>query len=344
MHGWRQLARVGAMLAIPVLAGAQAATTATGELTGRITTAAERPVGGATIRLIQGATVRETRADDDGRYRLTGLADGNWIQSVQAVGYQRSVGRIAFAGPRMERDVALVRLPTQLDSVVIAGRWSGLRIVVGDAAAQTALADARVRIVGPQDTSAITDASGRVEFERTPNADVTFTVERDGFARRIVQAKVPARGAAEVIVTLDSAGPKVNDEMEWQDMRLRLRAAGVRAFQVGRDEVLRSGASALKDALRTSPAMTRQGVVAARDACVFIDGVAKPGLPIDGISVDLVDFVEVYPFGSDHSRTLALRWPPGGVCGAPNGGVEELHHQRDKVQYVVVWTRKGRRP
>lgn len=326
-------------LALPLARPAAAQTPATGELSGRVTTGADRPLIGATVRLQQGATVRETRSGLDGRYRLTGLADGSWIFSVQAVGHRRSVGRVEFTGPTMTRDFVIERLPTQLDSVVIRSDWSGVRLAVGDAAALTPLRGAKVRVVVPNDTTHLTDAAGRTEIERPANADVTLTVEHPGFARRIVQAKVPARGALDLVVTLDSAGPRVNDEMQWQDMIQRLRWAGPRAAQVGRDELVATGMSSLRDAINRSPSVIRTTATLIRTACVFVDGVPRPGFPAEMIDVDQVEFVETYPPGSEGSNNLRLRWPSGGQCGAPIGGYEELRDKRDLIEFIVVWTR-----
>lgn len=329
-------------LALPCTSRGQAAVT--GELTGRVLGAADRPLIGATVRLQQGTTVLEVRSGDDGRYRVTGLADGSWIFAVQAVGYQRAFGRLAFVGPRMERDFTLERVPTMLDSVRVRGDWSGLRVTVGDAARHTALAGARVRVIVPGYTTVLTDATGRFDLERAAGADVTFLVTHPGFARRLMQARVPARGAAELLVMLDSAGPPINNEMQWADMVQRVRQAPPRAIMLGREELLQTGAKSLKGAIDASPSVAREGMPSiARDACVFIDGVAMPGFPVHGITALDVDFVELYPTGTEHSGTLALRWPPNGVCGDPVFDHEERRDPTFKFQYVVVWTRSGGR-
>jgi hypothetical protein len=49
-----------------------------------------------------------------------------------------------------------------------------------------------------------------------------------------------------------------------------------------------------------------------------------------------VEFVELYPAGTDLTRTLALKWPPRGACG---NGVSTVSGSRNSqtVQFVSVW-------
>jgi hypothetical protein len=77
----------------------------------------------------------------------------------------------------------------------------------------------------------------------------------------------------------------------------------------------------------------------ARSACVFVDGVARPALPVDMVDPQRVEFIEVYAGGADRSGLLARRWPPRAECGAGGSPLRNVGNTQ-VVQFVVIWTRR----
>lgn len=326
------------------LAGALSAQAPSGQtLEGRVVRSDSVPVAGASIRAMQGPTVHVVRSDDAGHYRITGMADGSWTVAVQAVGHVAFFERLTYAGPAMRRDFILKRVQTELDPVLVEGAWSGVRGLVADDRDLAVLADAKVTVVNSTSAAIVTDSSGRFSFEHRAGGVALLRIERAGYARRMLQIEVPERGAAQVVVRLDTVHYSLNDVADWQDMQLRLRSATLRAASVGREELERTGAGGLEQALIASPSIVKKAVVVERRACLFVDGVPKPNMTVAQIPVAIVDFVEAYPEGSEMSNTLERRWPRGAVCGDPTS--QMFMHGGDRIaQYIAVWTRPVKPP
>lgn len=65
-------------------------------------------------------------------------------------------------------------------------------------------------------------------------------------------------------------------------------------------------------------------------------------MPIDAIPTEDIDFIELFPVGTEHCATLAKRWPPRAECGARSPGYERGDRDPNWVVYVSVWTRTRR--
>ncbi|MEQ1833378.1 MAG: M56 family metallopeptidase, partial [Candidatus Eisenbacteria bacterium] len=142
------------------------------------------------------------------------------------------------------------------------------------------------------------------------------------------------------LVPLDTTLQAPRDLWIWRDLDQRLKFATPRSVQVSRDEIEATDAVSLGAALGLTRSGASRGVVINRRACVFVNGVARPGYPVDAIDAGDVEFVEAYPPGSDLTRTLALRWPPGATCGVPDGTIQaHSAGARQVVQFVAVWLR-----
>lgn len=310
-------------------------------LAGRVVGPDSQSVAGATVRVMQGATTHVVRTDDAGRYRVGGMADGQWTAAVQAVGFVSFFERFAFAGPSMEREFRLKRVQTELDPVLVEGNWSGVRGFVSDDRDLATLAGARITVVSKTGERLETDSSGRFELERPAGSVVMLRVEREGYARRLVKVEVPERGAARLVVRMDTLYEPRNDFADWQDMQERLRTADNRSAFVGREEIEAMGAKGLGPALAATPSVTRSAIVVDSRACVFVNGVPKPEVTVAALSTMDVDFVEVYMKDSNMLRTLNARWPQGSLCGQPTD--EMFTFGRDTyAQAVLVWTRPPR--
>lgn len=343
----RRLAFVLLAWCTPALLGAQ--TPRAGMLTGRLIGPDSTPVRDAMVRATRGPRTVLARSNADGVYRLTGLGAGEWTVAVRRLGFTPFVERVDFDARGMRRDYILRELVVTLDPVLVAERWSGVRGVVGDIRYLSPLPDARVRVVGG-DTITRTDGAGRFAVALAPGAEVVLRIEREGYARQLVTATVPRDGYVELDVPMDTLRDARRDQLVWEDLDRRLKFATVRAARVGREELARSDASRLDAALNEAPSAVRAGVTVTRAACLFIDGVPRPGMTVDAVLAGDVEFVEVYPPGADLTNTLALRWPPRAECGAPGGfqrggaGAAVRPGSRrgtdpQLAQFVVVWTR-----
>jgi hypothetical protein len=318
-------------------------------LTGKLVGPDSQPIAGATVRATQGPRTLVARTNDDGVYRITEMGEGNWTVAARSLGHVATVERLTFDPRGMRRDFQLERAATRLDPVLVASRWTGVRGVVGDVRLLTPLSDARIEVIGGRDAKVSTGTDGLFAVALEPGTEVVLTVEREGYARRVVTATVPASGYIELDVPLDTLREQRRDWLAIEDLDRRLKFASARSAVVGRDEIERTDAGGLDAVLTESPSLARKGITVSRASCLFVDGIARPGTPVDAIPAALVEFVEVYPAGTDATNSLAIRWPPRGECGAP--GVSRAAAGRrvaagsrrytdpQVAEFVVIWTK-----
>ncbi len=310
-----------------------------GLLVGRVTDPAGAPVADAILRATQGARTVLAEADGDGDFRLSGLAGGTWTIAVRRLGFRPVAVDIEMPAEGLRRDFTLERAISALDPQLIAAKWTGVRGIVGDARRIAPLAGARVRLLGSDATTG-SDSAGAFALPLPGGREILLRVERVGFAARLISVAVPEDGYVELEVALDTVLQAPRDQWMWRDLDQRLKFATPRSVQVSRDEIESTDAVSLGGALTLSRSVASRGLVINRRACVFVNGVARPGYPVDAIRAGDVEFVEAYPPGTDLTRTLALRWPPGAECGVPDGTIQaHAAGARQVVQFVSVWLR-----
>jgi hypothetical protein len=90
-------------------------------------------------------------------------------------------------------------------------------------------------------------------------------------------------------------------------------------------------------------------------ACLFVDGIPRPGATIRDFPIEEIEAIEVYgpPMNrSDPTGTLASRWPRGAMCGMASGARAafaggrvpatpfNLSSSAVRIQFVMIWLRK----
>lgn len=340
----RTIARTGAV----ALALAGALLTATplsaqqlrpGLLVGRVLDSDGAGVSDVVLRATQGPRTILAYSEGDGDFRLGGLGGGMWTVSIRRLGFRPLAVEVELPGDGLRRNFTIERTTATLDPALVSANWSGVRGLVGDARRVTALAGASVRLLG-SDATVGTDSSGTFALPLPGGRDVLLRVERAGFTTRLVSASVPAEGYVELDIALDTAARASRDYWIWRDLDTRLKFATPRAVQVSREEIAATDAGSLGAALARSRSVARVGIRITQRACVFVNGIAKPGYPVDAIDADDVEFVEAYPPGTDLTRTLVMRWPPGGECGVPDRTARlPAADPRLTAQFVSVWLR-----
>lgn len=326
-------------LAAPLSRALDAQPLRAGLLSGRVIDTAGAPVANAVLRATQGARTVIAEADGDGDFRIAGLAGGMWTVSIRRLGFRPVALDIEMPAEGLRRNFTLEGNAPTLDPQLIAAKWTGVRGVVGDARHVAPLAGAQVRLLGSDATTA-SDSLGHFALPLPGGRDIVLRVERAGFAARLISVAVPENGYVELDVPLDTTLQAPRDLWIWRDLDRRLKFATPRSVQVSRDEIAATDAASLGGALSLARSVASRGVVINRRACVFVNGVARPGYPVDAIRANDVEFVEAYPPGSDLTRSLALRWPPNATCGVPDGTIQaHSAGARQVVQFVGVWLR-----
>lgn len=311
-----------------------------GLVLGRVVDLEGAPVSSAILRATQGARTVLAETEEDGDFRLGGLSEGVWVIAIRRLGFRPLVVEVELPATGLRRDFTLEPTTVVLDPMLVAAKWTGIRGVVGDARRIAPLAGATVRILGG-DGAAGSDTVGNFALPVEGGRAVVLRVERAGFETKLITVVVPPEGYLELDVPLDTVLRDAKDAWVWRDLDQRLKFATPRAARITREEIERTDAVSLGVALPLTEAVIRTGVVITRRACIFVNGVARPGFPVDAILAGEVEFVEAYPPGADLTRTLALRWPPNAPCGVPDGTVRpSAAGARQVAQFISVWLRQ----
>lgn len=325
----RRMAWLVGGLGVLVSASAGAQDSPLRDISGRVTGPDGQGVASVLVRAQRGDDVREARTDSLGTYRIVGAWAGTWTVTMRRIGYVADSTTVTVSDDaRLDRQLA--RAAVRVDGRVITERWTGVHGVVGDRNYQP-LTGATVEVVGRKDTQAVTP-EGQFALPKQAGGSVLLRVSAPGHDARLVSALVPPDGAVELSVLLDVASETAISDVVAGELDLRMTWSSPMAARITRAEVLAADTRDLRLALELAPSINARGIRVARTACVFVDGVARPGWPIDAIRPETVEFIEVYGGGAERTGILARRWPPRAECGAggaPGG------------QYVVVWTHKA---
>ncbi|MBX3131907.1 MAG: carboxypeptidase regulatory-like domain-containing protein [Gemmatimonadaceae bacterium] len=307
-----------------------------GTLSGRVTDADAKPVQGAIVIAQADGVTQQTRSDTAGVYALPGLRQGSWGVTARILGFAPDSAEVLVGSGVTRHDVRLQRVAV-LGERVIAAQWTGMIGVVGSAQHRP-LANASVRVVGKRTVETVNDGGG-FAIPWPGDQNVVLRVTSPGYRDRLVAARVPPDGAVEVVVQLDSGRGVGAYALMADELQRRISWAGTNAAFVTREELLSAGTNDAMRALEGTPSFTRKGLVIDRNACLFVNGLPRPGFPLDSVDPETIEFIEVYPAVGEHSGVLRARWPRGAECGAP-GSFRRRASPYQKVAYVVVWTRE----
>lgn len=307
-----------------------------GAVIGIVRDAAGVPLGDATVRVTRGTSTHIFTTGNNGRYRFGGLVDGVWALSAQRIGFTPFVTEVSVNADGIARDIVLTATTRTIDSVLVSARWTGVRGIVYDARRFVPLERAEATVMGSRRADS-SNADGTFAIELPRGQTALVRVERAGFLPVMRSVAVEDGRYVELDIPLDTANPAPKNLMDVEDLERRLRMAGAFAVMIGREELQKTGAKSVLDAMIETPSGRRKNLVIGRDACVFVNGRARPGFPIDAVWVEDVEFIEVYPGGSELSNTLARRWPPGAPCGVPSFTPQRGQTSKGRARVVSVW-------
>ena len=295
---------------------------------------AERPIAEAIVSL-EGHDGPQVRTNREGIAAIVSVKAGSYRLRAIRAGYLPIVRQLSIAAT--DTIVTLVMTPTaaRLSEVqIIASRATGVFGKVARAKDWTTIADATVTVFGGRTLRS--DSTGSFEMPELRAGAYLLRVERDGFVPQMRSVSVPDSGAVEVAVLLDSGAVRPLHPPLLVELGQRQRWRGIDSAIIPRDELTRYARATLTSAIRGSPSFVVKGLRIENDACLFVDGVPRPGWPVDAFAPEQVEAVEVYAGRSETSRTLGRRWPAGTPCGSSTA-VGRTTRRSDQVTMVVIW-------
>ena len=309
-----------------------------------------RPLAGVLVTLGVGPTARTTRSDESGSFGFQKVLPASYELSVRRLGYEAASLTIAVVGDTSVQ-VPLHRA-VALDTMRIRAAPQAIFGVVASATDLRPLGRATVQVFGTSSGEVTTDSTGHFFYDLQTPGSYVVRARAQNFGSQTLSVTVGKSGAAEVALLLDSAsGPSESMlEQAYGDFRSRLMRRDYQSALIPRSDLLSHADRGLLASIMDSRSFGTRGLRVSEAACLFVDGVPRPGFPIEAIDPQDVEAVEVYSSTSDRSRTLAERWPKGmpvpATCGST--GMPRLNESggyspgaprqpTDIVRWVVVW-------
>lgn len=293
------------------------------------------------MTLTSPAGARETRTDETGAFTLTRVAAGQYALDVRRLGYEQVRQTIEVRGDTTVL-IDLTRVAA-LDTVRVRAANQGIYGVVGTASALRPL-QASVQVVGASGTTVQTDSSGRFFVELKTPGVYLVRARSPGFAPQAMSVTLVKDTGVEVALLLDSAttGEGARYEMGWADFneRAHYRVPSRSSIVPGTD-LAPNAAARLVDAVRMGKSFVKSGLRFSSNACVFVEGLPKPGLSINAFDPNEVLAVETYGPNlprrpaPDGTGMLLKAWPRNAPCG--DTGLPYSTPGDEVVYWVVVW-------
>jgi hypothetical protein len=303
-------------------------------LSGTVVNETGRPIEQAQVLLNPGTGQRELRTDRDGAFRFVGVSPGSHRLRVLRIGFQPRDTTVT-ASDSGTIVISLVRL-TSLSEVAVRVRPSGVYGTILERDSLRPIPGARVELMGAR-VSDTTDASGAFAMGNARTGTFMLKVTHPMYDVRVLSVRVPRDSGVGIDIVLRAGSAALANHMEglWFDMAQRINWKGVNAAVVGRDELAGHGNS-LDMAIKFAPSFAKPGLVIDERACVFVDGMPRPGASIRDFAVDEIESVEAYGARGELTGTLMKRWPRGVPCGNP----EIRPAPGNRAQVVSIWTRR----
>lgn len=360
---WPRSRLVGAVAAILAgLAGsasleAQGARTIRGVIRDSST---NQPLAGALVDL-RSPTLRLTdRTDEEGNFRIRGVTQGTYQLSVLRIGYTESRSQVEVTVRDIEIAVAMRPAPQRLDAFRVRGDISAIYGMVGTLPDLLPLSGARVQVIGAQ-KEVTTDSTGGFFIPVSEPGTYMVRMTREGYAERFFPIEVPRGRAVDASRMLDpGTAPAKGMDVLYVDLDQRLRSRSTGSSAIVNGAEIRRAGNQLIEALRSTESFNARGLRFAQTACLYVNGLPRPGASIDMFRPEEIESVEVYGVSGtgtgDRSRILERSWPSGAPCGptgftrmvgaAAGSGMNSREGnplgpiQAGIVRYVVIWLRK----
>jgi hypothetical protein len=333
---------------------------------GTVTNEADRPLEHAQVTLDQEGVNRQVRTDRDGRFSFLGVPQGPHSLRVTWVGFAPETKQFEMTGGDVTVDVALRRL-TFLDTVAVTAKRTGLYGSVISKDSLIPVPGARIEIIGARKADS-TNSSGTFNFPDLKPGAYIVRVKHPFFESRNFGVVVPVGSGTELDVVVERGRVSRDQHMEmlYREMDSRLTFRGINTAFVPNEVLKGRERMPLDKALAFAPEVAKKSLFMASDLCLFVDGIARPGMNLADRSPEDIESVELYGATgrttmtfqaggaaegtqatsrsaqqADPTGTLRDRWPPRTPCGRePLTSEQRLGASTVKVIFAAVWLRR----
>ncbi len=284
-------------------------------LNGIVRSAAGTAVEGVEVR-IDGSKL-STRTDRSGVFSFVNAPKGTQVLLFRLLGYLPTTAVVHVPSGNDTTLVAMLPTPRNLDTVKVIASVNVLAGVVVDYRG-IPIPGATVDMMNGSTTTATTDSTGSFVFTSVKTGSVLLRARKLGFSPYLSSMRLDDwRGLVIHLEPLDynfsgaqlenlsgfgSAGSYV-----WKETQQRMSMRGLHAVVIPREELAPYDEYPLGQAIRRTPTGARVGadmMSAAGNVCVLVNGRNAIGpSSLDLYKTDEVEFVEMYPPGTEFSGT-----------------------------------------
>jgi hypothetical protein len=364
----RKLAGVAAILAFVTAWPSAAQNPGPPNLAGRVATEVGAPLAGVEVRVDGTSMVAQT--DESGTYRFVGAPRGVHALRFRRIGYLP--GALAVNVPAVADSITLMMVPsrTLLDTIKVAARLYVVGGIVVDARNRP-IPGATVDVIGSTKVIGTTDAGGWFNFTSLKSGPLLMRARKEGFEEGSYSLDLEdSRG---IVLHMDSLPNKTSpskaamlngfgnvEAVVWAETQQRIvqRRPGSRV--VPREAFAAYSGMSLAEAIQQMDLGSRISTALASShdaACVLEDGYRVVGyINLNSFRVDDVDFVELYPPGTEPTGSVQRDLRDAGCSSQRPSTVSSsrvskrpstflstpassLERGRTDALYAVIWLR-----
>lgn len=335
-----------AALMVGVLA-ARAAAQEKPNVRGVVTSPSGRPLDGVDVRIDGGPMA--TRTDERGRFIFVNVPRGVQTLQFRRIGFLPAVLSVRVPETSDTLSVRMVASPPMLDTVQVTAHLNLLAGVVLDAKNRP-VSGATVDLIGARTGETTTDSTGTFTFTSEKRGMIVVRARKPGY--EMAMHSMMLQDWRGLVLRVDTLSTKLRSarkaelsgignavEFVWKETQQRITARGGRATVITREDLAPFSDLTLGEALRYAPAaagVATELYSAAGNVCVLRDGRFLVGsTTLDLYETRDVDFVELYPPGTEASGTVARYSRDGGCRSVRTPG---LARNRGPF-YAVIWMR-----
>jgi hypothetical protein len=287
--------------------------------------------------------------DAKGGFSIANVPQGALTVSVRRIGYLPAVSEFEIPVENDSLIVTLVPMRSDLDTIRVLAEMNVIAGIVVDERFKP-VPGATVDLIGNRKGTATTGADGWFTFTSVRSGPTILHVLKPGYVGTMHSVQLTDwRGVVVRIASIDTTQSKRKQAIEagdgnsatfvWHETQTRLAQRYGHAVIVTREELAPFGGLTLGEAIRSTKSaasLSSDLQVANNSVCVLIDGNRRIGpISLDSYDTDEVEFVELYPPGSEPSGTVEAY-----MRFAQCPRVRTIATGRSGPFYAVIWMKK----